>query len=187
MSDCIDRGLDAVRADQEPLRAYVKDIAEFVATLEPATQCCAERQQKFEALRDRVARTKAPIFQKMAHVSFAAGLFVGEDTSATINDNWIWSAGFAFRRVTSVASTPIATRGYASSWRGPLVHALDAHVAHPEPFTVEELMPYRTTDEPSCHTEALHRRKIMRKARSKKKRPILPADLERRCRESPKS
>ena len=65
-----------------------------------------------------------------------------------------------------------------------LVHALDAHVAHPEPFTVEELLPYRTAKEPPCQTQALERRKIMRKARSKTKRPLLLAELERRYRES---
>ena len=64
------------------------------------------------------------------------------------------------------------------------MHALDAHVAHPEPFTVAELLPYRTAKEPPCQTQALERRKIMRKARSKKKRPLLLADLERRYRET---
>ena len=44
---------------------------------------------------------------------------------------------------------------------------------------------YRTACEPGCQTEARNRRKIMRKARSKTKRPILLAELERRYRESP--
>ena len=66
-----------------------------------------------------------------------------------------------------------------------LVLALDAHAAHPGPFNADELLPYRTARLPPCQREALNRRKIMRKARSKKKRPILLADLERRYRESP--
>jgi len=66
-----------------------------------------------------------------------------------------------------------------------LVHALDAHLTHPEAFTVDDLLPYRSAEEPACQREALHRRKIMKKARSKKKRPLLLADLERRYRESP--
>jgi len=65
------------------------------------------------------------------------------------------------------------------------VHALDAHAFHPEPFTVDELLPYRMAREPPCQRQALERRKIMRKARSTKNRPILLADLERRYRESP--
>ena len=68
-----------------------------------------------------------------------------------------------------------------------LVHALDAHVAHPEPFTAADLLPYRTAREPLSQKQALNRRKIMRKARSKKTRPTLLADLERRYRESPPS
>jgi hypothetical protein len=67
------------------------------------------------------------------------------------------------------------------------VHALVAHAAHPEPFTANDLLPlpYRTDRVPPCQPEALNRRKIMRKARSKKKRPLLLADLERRYRETP--
>jgi hypothetical protein len=68
-----------------------------------------------------------------------------------------------------------------------LVPALDAHAAHPGPFTVDDLLPYRAAREPPCQTEALNRRKIMRKARSKKQRPALLAELERRYRESPSS
>ena len=49
--------------------------------------------------------------------------------------------------------------------------------AHPGPFTATDLLPYRTAREPPCQSEAMDRRKIMRKARSKKKRPILLADL----------
>ncbi len=65
-----------------------------------------------------------------------------------------------------------------------MMHALDAHEAHPGRFTGDDLLPYRTAREPTCQREALNRRKIIRKARSKKKRPILLADLERRYRES---
>jgi hypothetical protein len=68
-----------------------------------------------------------------------------------------------------------------------LVPALDAHAAHPEPFTADDLLPYRTAQEPPCQSQALDRRKIMRKARSRKKRPALLADLERRYRKSPSS
>ena len=66
-----------------------------------------------------------------------------------------------------------------------LVHALDAHAAHPGPFTADDLLPYRTAREPTCQTEARDRRTIMRKARFKRDRPLLLAELERRYRESP--
>lgn len=188
LRDCIDRGLDAVRTEQAELRGYVKDIAEVAATLEPTTPI-VERQQQFETLQKRFARRKAPIYQKMAQVmlSFAAGLFVGEDTLASINDNLDLERWFRIPKSHERRIHGHRHAGIRIVLEGPtLVHALDAHVAHPQPFTVEELLPYRTTAEPSCQTEALHRRKIMRKARSKKKRPILLANLERRYRESPK-
>ena len=66
-----------------------------------------------------------------------------------------------------------------------LVPALDAHAAHPDPFTVDDLLAYRTAREPPCQTQARDRRPIMRKARSKKQRPLLLAELERRYRETP--
>jgi hypothetical protein len=169
------------------LRGYVKDIAAVAETLEPGTQSCAERQQKFEALRERFAGTKTPIYQKIAQVmlSFAAGLFVGEDTLSSINDNLDLERWFRIPKSHERRIHGHRHAGIRIVLEGPtLVHALDAHVAHPEPFTVEELQPYGRAKEPPCQTEALHRRKIMRKARSKKKRPLLLADLERRYRES---
>ena len=57
-------------------------------------------------------------------------------------------------------------------------------MVHPGLFTADDLLPYRTAREPPCQREALNRRKIMKKARSKKKRPILLAELERRYREA---
>jgi len=165
----------------------VKDIAEVAATLDPATQSCAERQQQFEALQDRFANSKAAIHQQMAVVmtSFVAGLFVGEDTLASINDNLDLERWFRIPKSHERRIHGHRHAGIRIVLEGPtLVHALDAHVAHPEPFTVEDLLPYRAAQEPPSQTQALNRRKIMRKARSKKKRPRLLADLERRYRES---
>lgn len=176
-----------MRTEQEELRAYVKDIAEVAATLDPATQSCAERQQQFEALQDRFANSQAAIHQQMAVVmmSFVAGLFVGEDTLAALNDNLDLERWFRLPKSHERRLHGHRHAGIRIVLEGPtLVHALDAHVAHPESFTVAELLPYRAAKEPPSQTQALHRRKIMRKARSKKKRPLLLADLERRYRES---
>lgn len=190
MADCIDRGLDAAWAEQEPLRDYVKDIAEVAATLEPGRQSCAQRRRKFKTLRARFKRAKTPIYQKMAQVmtSFLAGLFVGEDTFASINDNLDLERWFRIPKSHERRIHGHRHAGIRIVLEGPtLVHALDAHAAHPEEFTVAQLLPYRTAQDPPCQTQALHRRQIMRKARSKRKRPILLAELERRYRESPKS
>ena len=61
--------------------------------------------------------------------------------------------------------------------------ALAAHREHPEPCTAADLWPYRHAPAPACQRQARPRRTIMRHARSKKRRPLLRADLERRYRE----
>jgi hypothetical protein len=65
--------------------------------------------------------------------------------------------------------------------QGPtLLLALAAHVHHPGPFTVDDLEPSRHSRVPASQQEAVARGKIMRQARSRKKRSVLLADLEKR-------
>jgi hypothetical protein len=187
LADCIDRGLHEVQAEQETIREYVKDIAEVAVTLEPGEQTCADRRQEFEELIDRFERTADPIRLHMATVmmSFLAGLFVGEGKLEAIKDNLDLERWFRLPKSHERRIHGRRQAGVRIVQDGPtLVLALDAHAAHPGPFTAEELLPYRTAREPPCQRDALNRRKIMRKARSKKKRPILLAELERRYRES---
>src|SRR5262245_14004405 len=61
-----------------------------------------------------------------------------------------------------------------------LLLALDAHQAHPDPVGADDLLPYRRAQAARCQREALHRRGIMRKARSTKKRGGLLGELELR-------
>jgi hypothetical protein len=175
-----------VQAEQEILRGYVQDIAAVAATLEP-NAACAERQETFAALKKRFARRPDATHQHMAKVmgSFAAGLFVGDGTWEQVQDNLDLERWFRLPKSHERRIHGHRHAGIRIVLEGPtLVHALDAHAAHPEPFTADDLLPYRQAEEPPCQTRALHRRKIMRKARSTKKRPILLADLERRYRES---
>jgi hypothetical protein len=170
------------------IRGYVAVIAEVAATLEPGVEEITEREEAFEALIDRFEATEDPIRHGMATVmlGFLAGLFVGEEEYEGIRDNlelerWFRLPKSHERRIHGHrhAGVRIVQEGAT------LVHALDAHVSHPEPFTVEDLLPYRTARPPTSQTEAVTRRKIMRKARSKKTRAALLADLERRYREAP--
>jgi len=118
--------------------------------------------------------------------SFLPGLFVGEGKFEQINDNLDLERWFRLPKSHERRIHGHRHAGIRIVLEGPtLVHALDAHAVHPEPFTVDDLLPYRTTSEPLCQQQALNRRKVMRKARSKKKRPLLLADLERRYRETP--
>ncbi len=119
-------------------------------------------------------------------ISFLAGLFVGEGKFEEIKDNLDLERWFRLPKSHERRIHGHRQAGVRIVQDGPtLVLALDAHLAHPQPFTPDDLLPYRTAREPPCQTEALNRRKVMRKARSKKQRPILLAELERRDREAP--
>jgi hypothetical protein len=139
---------------------------------------------------DRFERTQDPIHRQMARMmtSFLAGLFVGEGQFEQIRDNLDLERWFRLPKSHERRIHGHRHAGIRLVLEGPtLVHALDAHAVHPAPFTVDDLLRYRAAREPPCQAQALDRRKIMRKARSKKKRPLLLADLERRYRETPKS
>jgi hypothetical protein len=163
-------------------------IAEVAATLEPGTEDISEREEKFEALIDRFEASEDPIRHGMATVmlSFLAGLFVGEEEYEAIKDNLDLERWFRLPKSHERRIHGHRHAGVRLVLEGPtLVHALDAHAAHPGPFTVDDLLPYRAAQEPPCQTEARKRRRIMRKARSKKERPLLLAELERRYRQLP--
>jgi hypothetical protein len=137
---------------------------------------------------DRFEQSEDPIYVHMAKVmiSFLPGLFVGGAKFEEIRDNLDLERWFRLPKSHERRIHGHRHAGVRIVQDGPtLVLALDAHSAHPGPFTADELLPYRTARMPACQREAHNRRKIMRKARSKKKRPILLADLERRYRETP--
>jgi hypothetical protein len=189
LAKCIKSGLDEVEDQQETIREYVEVIGAVAETLDPETGDCMEREEQFEELIDQFEKTEDPIRQRMATVmlSFLAGLFVGDGVYEEIKDNLDLERWFRLPKSHERRIHGHRHAGVRIVIEGPtLVHALDAHAAHPEPFTVEDLLPYRTAKEPPSQTQALNRRKIMRKARSKKTRPTLLADLERRYKESPK-
>jgi hypothetical protein len=138
----------------------------------------------------RFSRTEDPIHRQMAQVmtSFLAGLFVGEGPFERVRDNLDLERWFRLPKSHERRIHGHRHAGIRIVLEGPtLVHALGAHAAHPEPFTVVDLLPYRAAREPPCQTQALNRRTIMRRARPPKKRPLLLADLERRYRDAPKS
>ena len=179
--------MEHVQAEQETIREYVEDIDKVAATLESGGESCEDRKEKFKELIDRFERNEDPIHQHMATlmISFLAGLFVGAGKFEEIKDNLDLERWFRLPKSHERRIHGRRHAGIRIVQDGPtLVLALDAHVAHPGPFTADDLLPYRTAREPPCQREALNRRKIMKKARSKKKRPILLAELERRYREA---
>jgi hypothetical protein len=183
LARCIDRGLTLVESDQETIRAQVEEIKEVSATLDPATGDCEHRRQEFEKLAHRFKKGRNPHHAHMARlmIAFSAGLFAGGDDVAEIQDNLDLERFFRLPKSHERRIHGHRHAGVRIVQEGPtLVLVLDAHQAHPERFNADDLMPYRKAREPDCQRQAMQRRKIMRKARSKKKRGELLADLERR-------
>jgi hypothetical protein len=171
LAACIDRGLAAVQTEQAAVRQQQQDVERVAATLEVAQGSAQERQGQFTRLQEEFASHDTPFHQHLVKLmaSFAAGLFAGGDTAALLQDNldlerWFRKPKGHERRIHGHRHA-----GIRIVQEGPtLLLALDAHVAHPEPFTAADLRPYRDASPPACQGEAIHRRKIMRKARSKK-------------------
>jgi hypothetical protein len=183
LAACIDTGLDLVKPQQETIRRHVATIQEVAATLDPAAKRSAQRQSDFDALLDRLGGDSDPIHGQMAGLmrSFRAGLFAGDDIFAQIHDNLDLERWFRLPKGHERRIHGHRHAGVRIVQEGPtLVHALDAHHTHPEPYGVADLLPYRWARAPACQCQAIHRRKVMRKARSKTKRPKLLAELERR-------
>lgn len=183
LAGCLDRGLAPVAEVQATIRQQVVDIAAVEATLHPATGNGLRRRTEFEALRDRFQADNDSVRQHFAAVmtSFQGGLFVGGDDLELPQDNlelerWSRRPKGHERRIHGHRHA-----GVRIVQEGPtLLLALDAHQAHPDLFRVDDLLPSCRAQPPACQREAMHRRRIMRRARSTKKRGLLLAELERR-------
>ena len=158
-------------------------MAEVAATLDPANGPCTHREAAFGEVLGRLAGDDGSIPAHMAGVmgSFRAGLFAGGDAADRVRDNLELERWFRLMKGHERRIHGRRHAGVRIVQEGPtLAPALDAHAAHPGPFQVEDLLPYHSAGVPECQRQAIHRRKIMRKARSKKRRPQLLAELERR-------
>jgi hypothetical protein len=171
LAACIDHGVAEVQAAHPVVRQQVHEIERVAATLTCANGSATERQAQFTRLQEEFAGLDTPFYHHVAGVmaSFAAGLFVGGDTRPGLQDNldlerWFRKPKGHERRIHGHRHA-----GVRIVQEGPtLLLALDAHVTHPEPFTAHDLERYQDVSAPACQVEALHRRKLMRAARSKK-------------------
>jgi hypothetical protein len=183
LAACIDKGLDQVKAEQEAIWRHVETIREVAATLDPAGGESASRQSDFDAILGRHASDDEPTHEHMAGLmdSFRGGLFAGEGGVDHVRDNLDLERWFRLPKGHERRIHGHRHAGVRIVQEGPtMVHALDAHLTHPEPLRVDDLLPYRSAHPPECQRQAIHRRKIMSKARSKTRRPKLLAELERR-------
>ncbi len=171
LAACIDRGVAEVHAEHMVVRQHLQEIQRVAATLISANGAAAARQTQFTRLQEEFAGLDTPFYQHVAGVmaSFAAGLFVGGETLPCLQDNldlerWFRQPKGHERRIHGHRHA-----GVRIVQEGPtLLLTLDAHMTHPEPFIAHDLEPYQDASAPPCQVEAIHRRKIMRKARAKK-------------------
>lgn len=176
--------MNGVRVAQEAIRIQVEDIKRVAQTLDPATGKVKQRQAAFAVLRHQfAAHSHDEHEQHMAKVmaSFEPGLFVGGNAADLPQDNLDLERWFRLPKGHARRIHGRAHAGVRIVQEGPtLLPTLNAHELHDQPFTAEELHRYRHSSPPQAEQDAIHRRKIMRKARSKTKRPVLLAELEHR-------
>lgn len=185
LGECIDRGLAEVREEQEEIAVQVEEVRAVDASLDPKTGKTEDRQAAFQGLVVDFRAKDDPVHQQMAGVmeSFEPGLFGGEDAFGDIQDNLDLERWFKLPKKHKRKIHGRQHAGVGIVQEGPtLLPALDAHDSHPCLFQRKDLQPYLDAAPPDCETEAIGRRKVMKKARSKKKRRILLAELERRYR-----
>ena len=177
LSRCIEKGLDQVEKEQQEVRAEVEEIAKVAATLDEKTGTRKERRARFKQLQRTYQKQGGSFFGRLGRVmlSFMVGLFVGPRAKQAeenrLRDNlelerWFRQPKGHARRIhgRAHAGTRIVEEGST------LVLVLDAHRSHPEVFASQELQEYRDAQAPEHEREALQRRKLMRKGRSKKKK-----------------
>jgi hypothetical protein len=174
LAGCIASGLACVQEEQEEVRQQVEAIAKVAATLDEKTGSRQERRDRYKKLQQEHQAKGGEFYSHVGRLmlGWLAGLFLGpraKKGEKGLVDNLELERWF---RKPKRHERQIHGRQHAGVrivQEGPtLVLVLDAHDAHPGPFTVEELLPYWPAEEPLEQQEALQRRKIMRRARSKK-------------------
>jgi hypothetical protein len=187
LAECIDGGIERVEGRFQQIRGQVEDIRQVQKTLDPETGNSEQRQRVFDELRNGFAQRADEVAQHMVGVMdrFKPGLFAGGDDLDMPRDNldeerWFKNPKSHERRITGRrhTGTRIVQEGAT------MMLAIDAHILHPGPFTVVELKPYRKAQVPESQKAAIHRRKVMRNARSRKTLKKLLTALEERYRKA---
>ena len=184
LASCIDRGLNVVRASLTQVQAYVQDLQAVDRTLRPNDETTGEeREAQFILRRQEWESSADPMHQHCAKMmsSFEPGVFVGGESADFPADNLDLERWFKRPKGHERRLHGRRHAGVRIVQQGPtLLLALDAHVYHDGPLTVDDLEPYSHARVPVSQQPAVARGKIMRKARSRKKRDALLADLEKR-------
>jgi hypothetical protein len=174
LAGCIDRGLAEAKSRQEQVSEQVKEIRQVAQTLDEQTGTLRKRRARYEQLRRCYQGKGGEFYVHLARMlqDWSRGLFVGikgNRGKGLPQDNldlerWFRVPKGHERRIHghSHAGVRIVQEGAT------LLLVLNAHEEHPHPFTAQELLPYRQAQEPPDQLQAIHRRKVMRLARSQK-------------------
>lgn len=183
LSNCIERGTALVSEELQGIAAYAAEVQRVQDLLNAEAGTAKSRKAKFQKLATKNAAALDPILQHMGRTmkSFAKGLFAGGDDPDLPTDNLDLERSFRLpksheRRIHGHAHAGVRIVLQGAS----LMLVLDGHARHPEPFTSDDLLPYANVPLPDEQLESERRRKIMRLARSSKRRPALLASLESR-------
>lgn len=172
-----------VVATQKRVAGYVATIRKVDRTLDPTSDRCPTRKRLYEALQRDLLNDEDSIHQQMGRVmaSFKPGLFAGGGRGDWPRDNLDLERWFRLPKGHERRIHGRCHAGVRIVQEGPtMMLALDAHRHHPQPFTEKELRPYHDAEIPASQREVIHRRKVMRAARSTKKRAGLLRKLEER-------
>lgn len=177
-----------MRKPLQKVQGYVACLDAVDATLDSNRGDAITRRAAFEQLRQAFAAAapKDDVRQHMAKVmsSFAPGLFIGAERIVP-DDNLDLERWFRLPKRHERHIHGRRHTGARPVQEGPtLALALDLHRDQQVPLTANDLLPYRHARAPRSEQQAMQRRKVMRQARSKKTRPALLAELEKRYRDS---
>jgi len=174
LAKCIDKGLEEVKAEQQEVQEQVQEIQRVAATLDAESGTVEQRKEKYEQLQAEYEEKGGEFYGPMAKLMLAwsLGLFLKVEFEAGEKgpvdnlelERWFRNPKGHERRIHGHKHA-----GVRIVQEGPtLVLTLDAHLEHDGPFTAEDLLPYRHAQPPKDQQQAMQRRKVMRKARSKK-------------------
>ncbi len=189
LAGCIARGLAGSRDALAPVDLYAQDLQAVAGMLRPSAMATmAAREARCIALQQEWESSTDPVEQHFAKImsGLQPGLLAGGERAEFPTDNldlehWFKGSQGHERRIHGHCHA-----GVRIVRQGPtLLLALDAHVHHDGPLTVEDLEPYGHARVPESQRQAVDRGKIMRQARSRKKRPVLLIDLEKRYLNAP--
>jgi hypothetical protein len=174
LARCIDQGLAAVTSQQEQIQEEVKELREVAGTLEKETGTLRQRKGRYQHLQRQYQGKGGKFYAHLAKAlrNWGPGLFVpvkGKRGAEAPQDNQDLERWFRVPKGHERRIHGHRHAGVRIVQEGPtLLLVLNAHEAHPELFTAQDLLPYRHAQEPPDQFQAIHRRKVMRKARSPK-------------------